>query len=176
MVSLTERYADYPVQPFISKQQAQDHASGKVAPAVPRKNMESLEGDVLAGDVILMWRIALGTFTTESVFPKYFEYTYGIDAPRHLEGLVDRDLVRKQSARESLAHINAGQKKAILKNQGVKGFSKMKAAELDQALLSQVEENALEASFDIRGYILTPEGQALFEQHPQVLDRHPKKM
>ncbi|MBF0843802.1 hypothetical protein IR117_04205, partial [Streptococcus danieliae] len=78
-------------------------------------------------------------------------------------------------ARESLAHINAGQKKAILKNQGVKGFSKMKAAELDQALLEQVEDQALEASFDIRGYCLTPQGQALFDQHAEVLDRHPKK-
>lgn len=175
MVSLAERYADYPVKPFISEQQALDHAQGKVAPAVPRKNMEPLEGEILAGDVILLWRIALGTFTTESVFPKYFEYTYGIDAPHNLQVLEERGLVRQQKARESLAHINAGQKKAILKNQGVKGFSKMKVAELDQALLDQVEDQVLEASFDIRGYCLTAQGQALFEQHAEVLDRHPKK-
>ena len=43
--------------------------------------MELLTDDLLAGDIILLWRIQFGTFTTETWFPKYFEYTYGIDAP-----------------------------------------------------------------------------------------------
>ena len=44
--------------------------------------MELLTDDLLAGDIILLWRINFGTFTTETWFPKYFEYTYGIDAPK----------------------------------------------------------------------------------------------
>ena len=31
---------------------------------------------------MLLWRIQFGTFTTETWFTKYFEYTYGIDAPK----------------------------------------------------------------------------------------------
>ena len=52
--------------------------------------MELLADNLLAGDIILIWRINFATFTTESWFPKYFEYTYGIDAPKHLEKLVEK--------------------------------------------------------------------------------------
>ncbi|PMC00924.1 hypothetical protein CJ239_04615 [Streptococcus sp. UMB0029] len=52
---------------------------------VPKRNMELLTDDLLAGDIILLWRIQFGTFTTETWFPKYFEYTYGIDTPKHLK-------------------------------------------------------------------------------------------
>ena len=44
--------------------------------------MELLTDDLLAGDIILLWRIQFGTFITETWFPKYFEYTYGIDASK----------------------------------------------------------------------------------------------
>ena len=53
--------------------------------------MDLLADDSLAGDIILLWRIQFGTFTTETWFPKYFEYTYGIDAPKHLKTLVEKD-------------------------------------------------------------------------------------
>ena len=44
--------------------------------------MELLTDDLLAGDIMLLWRIQFGTFTTETWFTKYFEYTYGIDVPK----------------------------------------------------------------------------------------------
>ena len=31
--------------------------------------------EVTAGDIILLWRVGFDTFTTQSWFPKYFEYT-----------------------------------------------------------------------------------------------------
>ncbi len=33
---------------------------------VPKRNMELIEDNLLAGDIILLWRINFGTFTTES--------------------------------------------------------------------------------------------------------------
>lgn len=49
----------------------------------PVANIELYSGylfEVTAGDIILLWRVGFDTFTTQSWFPKYFEYTYGIDA------------------------------------------------------------------------------------------------
>ena len=33
---------------------------------VPKRNMNLLADDLLAGDIILLWRIQFGTFTTET--------------------------------------------------------------------------------------------------------------
>ena len=81
-------YKDHQVKPFISPERDLDTWLLNPKP-VPKRNMELLTYDLLAGDIILLWRIQFGTFTTETWFPKYFEYTYGIDAPKHLKTLVD---------------------------------------------------------------------------------------
>ena len=67
-------------------------------------------------------------------FPKYFEYTYGIDDPKHLKTLVEKGYTVIETAFDSLGHLNATTKKNILKSKGITGLSKMKAADLDQAL------------------------------------------
>lgn len=142
---------------------------------VPKQNMELLEDGLLAGDIILLWRIAFGTFTTDSVFPKYFEYTYGIDGPAHLAGLVDRGYAFLEKAFDSLDHVNATTKKAILKARAVSGLSKMKAADLDQALAQHFTEEELSQTFAVRGYDLTEKGRQALAANQAVVDRHPQK-
>lgn len=60
---------------------------------VSKRNMELLEDNLLAGDIILLWRIHFGTFTTEIWFLKYFKYTYSIDAPKNLEMPVEKAML-----------------------------------------------------------------------------------
>ena len=82
--SLEKIYKDHQVKPYISPDR--DIETWLLNPKpVPKRNMELLEDSLLAGDIILLWRISFGTFTTETWFPKYFEYTYGIDTPKHLK-------------------------------------------------------------------------------------------
>ena len=130
---------------------------------------------MLAGDIILLWRINFGTFTTETWFPKYFEYTYGIHASEHLKVLVDKGYAFIESAFDSLDHINATMKKAILKKKGVAGLSKMKAADLNQALAAHFTEEELAEQFTIRGYQLTDKGKQALKDYQAIIDRHPKK-
>ena len=137
--------------------------------------MELLEDNLLAGDIILLWRIQFGTFTTESWFPKYFEQTYGIDAPKHLSSLVEKGYTIIETAFDSLDHLNATMKKNILKSKGVTGLSKMKAADLNQALHENLSEEELASHFSIRGYKLTTKGEQILEQYQEIIDRHPKK-
>lgn len=108
-------------------------------------------------------------------FPKYFEYTYGIDTPKHLKTLVEKGYAGIETAFDSLDHLNATMKKNILKSKGITGLSKMKIADLDQALHNHFSEEELAGLFSIRGYKITPKGEHILEQYQDIVDRHPKK-
>lgn len=171
---LEKIYADHLVKPYISPER--DLEAWLLDPKpVSKRNMELLQDGLLAGDIILLWRINFGTFTTESWFPKYFEYTYGINAPEHLRALVDKGYTFIESAFDSLDHINATMKKAILKKKGVVGLSKMKAADLNQALADHFTEEELAEQFTVRGYQLTDKGKQALIDYQAIIDRHPKK-
>ena len=137
--------------------------------------MDLLADDLLAGDIILLWRIQFGTFTTETWFPKYFEYTYGIDAPKNLKTLVEKGYADIETAFDSLDHLNSTTKNNILKSKGITGLFKMKATDLDQALHDNLTEEELASHFSIRGYKLTPKGEQILKQYQDIVDRHPKK-
>ena len=166
-------YKDHQVKPFISPERDLDTWLLNPKP-VPKQNMELLEDNLLAGDIILLWRINFGTFTTETWFPKYFEYSSGIDAPRHWEALVEQGYALVETAFDSLDHLNSTMKKNILKK-GVTGLSKMKATDLDQALHDHFSEEELAGHFSIRGYRLTPKGEQTLKDHQAIIHRHPKK-
>ncbi len=171
---IKELYKDHARMPYIAPDR--DVATWLLeAKPVPKRNMELLADGLLAGDIILLWRIQFDTFTTETVFPKYFEYTYGIDAPRHLADLVENGYAYVERAFDSLDHLNATMKKHILKQKGIAGLSKMKAADLDLALKEYFSEEELSQTFSVRGYKLTDKGRAALAANPGVIDRHPKK-
>ncbi|EGU65472.1 Uncharacterised protein [Streptococcus australis] len=171
---LEKYYVNHEVNPYISPDR--DLGAWLLDPKpVSKRNMELLKDGLLAGDIILLWRIHFGTFTTETWFPKYFEYTYGIHAPEHVKVLVDKGYAYIESAFDSLDHINATMKKAILKKKGVAGLSKMKAADLNQALANHFTEEELAQEFSVRGYQLTEKGKQALEEHQAIIDRHPKK-
>lgn len=164
-------YEDYTIKPYISP----DRDPNEVVKPVPKRNMEPLADGLLAGDIILLWRINFGTFTNETWYPKYFEYTYGIDGPSHLTQLVENGYAYEESAFSSLDHLNSSQKKAILKELGVKGLSKMKAADLDEALANSLSEEELGQYFTVRGIALTRKGEEALANLQEIIDRHPKK-
>lgn len=114
-------YADHEVKPYISPER--DLEAWLLDPKpVSKRNMELLRDGLLAGDIILLWRIHFGTFTTETWFPKYFEYTYGIHASEHLKALVEKGYTFIESAFDSLDHINATMKKSHSQKEGSHGF------------------------------------------------------
>ena len=78
--------------------------------------MKLLTDVLLAGYIILLWRIQFGTFTTETWFPKYFEYTYGIDAPKNLEISVEKGYALVETVFDSLDYLNTTMKENIFKS------------------------------------------------------------
>ncbi|HEV1515737.1 TPA: hypothetical protein VYN84_000744, partial [Streptococcus pneumoniae] len=56
---------EHQVKPFISPERDLDTWLLSPKP-VPKRNMDLLADDSLAGDIILLWRIQFGTFTTET--------------------------------------------------------------------------------------------------------------
>lgn len=80
-----------------------------------------------------------------------------------------------EKAFDSLDHLNATMKMNVLKSKGITGLSKMKAADLNQALHDHFSEKELASHFSIRGYRLTPKGEQALKNHQAIIDRHPKK-
>ena len=60
-------YKDHQVKPFISPERDLDTWLQNSKP-VSNRNMKLLADDLLAGDIILLWRINFDTFTTETWF------------------------------------------------------------------------------------------------------------
>lgn len=172
-------YMDYPEQPYISTNRDMDvfikEVSKSKSKLVPKRNMERLDNGLLPGDIILLWRISHGNYTNETWTVKYFEYTYGIDAPAHLKKLINEGYVQQHAAIDSLKHLTSGDIKLFLKEKGVKNLSKMKRDELDNALKSNYTDEEVEKLFTVRSLSLTPKGDRALVEGQQVVDKHPKK-
>ncbi|MBG9987859.1 hypothetical protein HZY88_02580 [Aerococcaceae bacterium DSM 111176] len=171
-------YDNYPEQPYINPdrdpQWFKKLEIGTVT-RVPLRNMQRTPENLLPGDIILLWRIDLGTFTNESIFPKYFEYDYGIDAPTRLQWLINENYAVVESALNSLEHVSGTEIKAILKQSGVSGYSKLKKDELVELVQETLTEEQISRYISIRGIHLTNKGKDALSNNPEVIDRHPKK-
>lgn len=174
-----ELYENHDELPYISPKRDLSKWLEKLAVSseslVPKRNMVRLEEDLLAGHIIILWRVQFGTYTLTTVISKYFEYDYGIDAKSDIEILIDRGFVEVMSASDSLTYLTAPMLKQWLKEKGIKGYSKLSKAELMEAVRQNYTEEELAEKYTERGYRLTPSGEDVLENHPEVIDKHPKK-
>ena len=131
--------------------------------------------EVTAGDIILLWRVGFNTFTTQTWFPKYFEYTYGIDAAFDLRMLVEAGFVEVESAADSLDLVTAPALRKALKDAGVSGLSGTKKAELMGLAREHLSPAQFEDAVPVRSYELTTAGRGLLDARPEVVAKHPKK-
>ncbi|WP_315279643.1 hypothetical protein [Rothia aeria] len=131
--------------------------------------------EVTTGDIILLWHISFDTFTTQSWFPEYFEYTYGIDAAFDLRMLVEAGFVEVESAADSLDLVTAPALRKALKDAGVNGLSGAKKADLMRLAREHLSPTQLEDVVPVRSYKLTTAGRTLLDTHPEVVAKHPKK-
>lgn len=144
----------------------------------PVANIELYGGylfEVTAGDIILLRRISFDTFTTQSWFPKYFEYTYGIDAAFDLRMLVEAGFVEIGSAAGSLDLVTTPALRKALKDAGVNGLSGATKADLMRLAREHLSPAQFEEVVPIRSYKLTTVGRALLDAHPEVVAKHSKK-
>lgn len=182
-VKIAEYYGAYPEMPFISEYRDIDVWLDEVelskSKLVPKRNMERTAENLLAGDIIILWRINFGTFTTESMkpkmYPKYFEYSYGIDAPKHLDILVAEGYASLDDAYSSLEHSTTVYLKKLLKDKAVKGISKMKKDDVHNAIKENYSQEELAELLEVKGYSLTEKGRLALENNEAIIDKHPKK-
>jgi len=172
-----EIYKDHNEFPYISPERNLEQwlKKAKVTSTekVPKRSMERTEEGLLPGDIILLWRVSLGTYTTLPDFPKYFEYDYGIDASLHLKHLVEKNYIYLQSAKASLPLINKAGLKIILAEKEIKAPSKCKKEELVEYVKNQFTEEELVPLVNIRGYRLTEKGEKALTNNSFVVDKHP---
>lgn len=169
--TIKEVYKDHAELPYIAPE---FEAELLKKPIAKRQMIRTAEG-FLPGHIIMLWRISFGTYLTNSPHHKYFYTTYGIDAVKELADLIAAGYVQIDSAFASLKHLPAGTLKDFLKAKDVKGLSKMKRDDLDQAMRDSYSEAELSELFELRGYSLTEEGRKLLDKHPEIVDKHPQK-
>lgn len=178
-----EYYKDYKEIPYISENRDLkvwlEEVELNKNKLVPKRNMERTEEGLLAGDIILLWRINFGTFTTDSIkkgmYPKYFEYSYGIDAPKNLQLLFQNKYVIIDSVYDSLKHNSLIKLKKHLKDKKVLGISKMKKEDVYNSIIDNFNEDELNKIIEVRGYSLTEKGKLALDNNLTIVDRHPKK-
>lgn len=171
MKTFAEIYQDHAEMPYIAPQYEENM---RLKP-VPKRNMIRTEENLLPGHIILLWRIQFGSYRTNDQPHKYFATTYGIDAKKEVLSLMEQGYVRLESATEAIRHLTALQVKNLLKTKDVKGLSKMKRADLDQAMVISFTEQELAELIDTKAYLLTEKGQEILGQHPDIIDKHPQK-
>lgn len=166
-------YANYPEQPYISKDRdikdwlknPEKYPYAKVE----RQQMVRLKEGLLPGDIIMLWRIGFNNFSTESQIPAYFEYRYGVDANASIQLLLKLKVATKNTARESLDLLSIPLLKKILKANNLKA-SGLKQQLLDRA--NQLSDSVLDASFDIRRYQITEKGKKLLKKYESIILKH----
>ncbi len=171
-------YEYYPVHPYISPERNlsdwEENPENYPYAKVEKKQMTPLEEGILSGDVIMLWRVSLNTLTNQSIFPQYFEYKYGIYAPKSLENLQSLGYALMLSATNSLPHLSIPRLKKILLTKGLSQVGKK------EALLSRIKENFPEETlaplFSLRAYQITPKGEKLLEKHQNIIENHGPKM
>lgn len=172
-------YDDYNEAPYISPNRDFNDWLRRVEigseTLVPKRSTVRLKDDLLPGHIILLWRINFGTFTNESVFPKYFEYDYGINAKQALEEVQKKGYARQLSSIESLTYLNAAHLKSLLKSKNVTGLSKLKKEELMEKTKDVFSEEDLTDLFELRGFTLTESGKELLTKYDDIVEKHPKK-
>lgn len=171
MKTIKEIYQEHTEMPYIAPKYEEE----LLRKPIPKRNMIRTVEGLLPGHIIMLWRIQFGTFTTASVYHKYFYTTYGIDAEKELSWLIEQGFVKIDTAFDSLRHLPASKIKDFLKSKGLAGLSKMKRADLDQSIADNYSEEELGQLFDLRGYAITQKGQDILEAHPEIIAKHPQK-
>lgn len=172
-------YKDYQAMPYISPERDLNDWLAQVelssSKLVPKRNMLMLEEGLLPGHIIVLWRVQFGTYTTTTVISKYFEHMYGVNGKQAMAELIEKGMVVEERALDSLDHLTAPMLKKFLKDKGVAGLSKMTKRELEESIHASFTEEELAPYFDIRGYHLTELGEKVLANHPEVIEKHPKK-
>lgn len=142
---------------------------------IPKRNLIRTSDGFLPGHIILLWRIQFGSYLTTSPHHKYFATSYGIDAQKELDWLIEEGYVFLETPSQALRHVPSLKLKSWLKERDIKGLSKMKRADLDAAVLEHSSPEELEQFCISRAYLLTDKGQKTLEAHPDLVAKHPQK-
>lgn len=174
---ISKLYKDHENQPYIS--QTRDLTKWENAPEefpyslVPEKNMVLLKEKVFPGDIIMLWRISLNTFTNHSIIPQYFEYRYGIESEASIKRLMDKNYIGLDSLKNSLEFSNSGRLKKILKLKGIKVSGKKQ--ELVDRVCQNFKEEELEKYLDLKAYRINNQGSELLSKYQDIIEKHGPK-
>lgn len=159
-------------EPYISPKRNMEafQTQAKIFPSMQldTRLLEPLEENgLLPGDVILLnW---LNGKSSNSEFPRYFEYTYGINATSRLDFLSQQNLIETTSPSNSLKSLTVNELKILLKQHSLKVSGKK------AELISRIHDNLLESDYaDLVTpmFTATSAGSALLKKYSKLIWAH----
>ena len=173
-----DAYEGYPERPYISKERDMEdwQAYPEKYPygVVEKRNMVRLDEGILPGDIVMLWRIGFGNFTTETHIPNYFEYRYGVESLASLERLEEKAYAETLDAKGTLDLISMPVLKRILEHFGLKKTGKKQ--ELVDRMLENVGAADLGSQFSERKIAITERGRDMLKKYDAIIQRHGPKM
>ncbi|MEG0283841.1 MAG: hypothetical protein RR425_04870 [Erysipelotrichales bacterium] len=171
-------YKNYPIKPYIDNNRDindwLNNSDKYPYGIVEKKKMELNEDNLLAGDIILLWRINFDNFTNKTIIPQYFEYRYGIDTSKELKLLEERKLIYIEDATNSLDLLTIKELNNILTKNNLK--VKGNKAKLLEFIKKEVDEISLCKDFKLRRYRIASQGKKILDKYPEIIKKHgPKK-
>ena len=171
-------YKDYPEQPYISPERdLEDWASYPEKypySKIEKRQMVRLPEGVLPGDIIMLWRIGFGNFTTETHIPNYFEYRYGIESRESIQLLISLGFIYQGTSIDTLELMSAPVVKRILGNHKLKKTGNKN--ELLERVYDNIIEEELSKEYSERRLIITNSGKELLKKYDDIIQRHGPKM
>ena len=170
-------YKDYPTQPYIDPkrdlEEWEKYPDRYYYGVIPKANMEVLSEDILAGDVIMLWRIGFNNFTNKSIIPQYFEFRYGVNSDESIQKLIDKDYVTIDSILDSLDLYNATELKRLLKTKGLKLSGNKN--EVLKRVQDAYSEEELKEHLDSKRYAITAKGKDILKKYDSIIQKHGPK-
>jgi SAP domain len=164
---------------FLKKVVSGDSSQNKVGYTIPKSTdaytydidpilTKKFSNGLLPGEIVLVdW---VSGKNRNAQFPRYFETTYGLDAKRSLDKLIEEGYVKESSAIASLASLKLPELKEILKSKGLKVSGK-KADLIERIGESSTEEEA-EAYIDSRMLEATDKGNEVLAEYYYIVPAH----
>lgn len=176
---IIEIYGKYPETPYMSPDRDFrfwiDNYVKLFGSVVPITNMKRLPNGLLAGHILMLWRISFDNFSNKTTIPTYFEYEYGVDGKKTIHELITGNYIKISSVIDSISTLKKSGLTDILEKHNIKYLKSANKARLIENIANNLDMSIIEKEVDVKKYELTNIGSATLNEYSIIVEKHKNK-
>lgn len=169
-------YGDYPEMPYFSPDRDFrfwiDNYVELFNSIVPKQHMVRLPNGLLAGHIIMLWRVSLNNFTNLTTIPTYFEYKYGVDGEEVIRELINQDLIVLTSGVKSVDLNTRKELMILLEKYDINYLKSDKKTTLVSKIIENLSNDQISQEIQKRRYQLTDKGKFYLLEYKYIIKNH----